>query len=237
MEPHILVGNSENLSSCSAHSSLGISYGLNNTTDLKKISYMSRWPGASEDAAKKTPTRIAYAAENDDLTSNTWGFDVKPKSVSYSWTKLLLDKNALPSEYDDLFSSREVDEGMMRLPSNRNARQVCEDFLHELYLHFIKEAKQTLGPEAYDVTPIYCWITLPAIWSEEAKHATLNAARRAGFGSRAMDQIHTIAEPEAAAIAVLKELATPETLNGVQVRFSRELLVEQIVLTWFSVWG
>lgn len=45
------------------------------------------------------------------------------------------------------------------------------------------------------------------MWSDEAKHLTLKAARRAGFGSRkgnVQDTICFIPEPEAAAIAALR---------------------------------
>jgi len=69
----------------------------------------------------------------------------------------------------------------------------------------------------YDMTPMECWITLPAIWSEEAKDATLNAAKKAGFGGRPIDEVYTIAEPEAAAIATLKRYSGPNTLNSVKV--------------------
>lgn len=47
------------------------------------------------------------------------------------------------------------------------------------------------------------WITVPAMWSDAAKTATIEAAQAAGFGSRVMDTIHIITEPEAAALSVL----------------------------------
>ncbi|KAF7866851.1 hypothetical protein EAF04_005692 [Stromatinia cepivora] len=60
-----------------------------------------------------------------------------------------------------------------------------------------------------------CWVTLPAVWSEEAKDATLKAAKNAGLGKRPGDEIYTIAEPEAAAIATLKEYAKSDALNPI----------------------
>jgi hypothetical protein len=62
-----------------------------------------------------------------------------------------------------------------------------------------------------------CWITLPAIWSDEAKDATLAAAKKAGFGNRVGDEVFTIAEPEAAAIATLKGYAAPNAPNPIKV--------------------
>ncbi len=74
----------------------------------------------------------------------------------------------------------------------------------------------------FENTPMDCWITLPAIWSDEAKDATLKAAKRAGFGNRPYDEVFTIAEPEAAAIATLKRYSGSgsDVLNPVKVRFA-----------------
>jgi hypothetical protein len=74
----------------------------------------------------------------------------------------------------------------------------------------------------FDITPMECWITLPAIWIEEAKDATLKAAKNAGFGGRSIDEVFTITEPEVAAIATLKRYSGPNTLNSVKVRPFRE---------------
>jgi len=107
--------------------------------------------------------------------------------------------------------------GMMQLPHFRDAEGVCEDFLHEVFLYVSSKLRQQMSDSTYENTPMECWITLPAIWSEEAKDATLNAARRAGFGSRPEDDIFTIAEPEAAAIATLKKYSGPDALNPIKV--------------------
>ncbi|KAK6611329.1 hsp70 protein-like protein [Botrytis cinerea] len=170
----------------------------------------------NENGQRKIPSRFAYAKENTILKKNAWGSEVGPRHTSCSWTKLLLDKNAVFGEDDDIISKLVIDDGMMHLPSHRDCKGVCEDFLQKLYVSFSGYAERTLGKDTFRMSPIDCWITLPAIWSDEAKHATLNAAKRAGFATNPMDQIHTIAEPEAAAIATLKELAAPGTLNAVQ---------------------
>ena len=41
-------------------------------------------------------------------------------------------------------------------------------------------------------------ITVPAVWSEKAKHLTATCAADAGMGSQ--NQLHIVSEPEAAAI-------------------------------------
>jgi hypothetical protein len=155
--------------------------------------------------------------ENRYIACNKWGFKVEPRLISYSWTKLLLDKGAMDGEYDDPALSATIGQGMMQLPRFRDAPGVCEDFLHELYLHLTAHLTQQMSTATYALTPMECWITLPAIWSDAAKDATLKAARKAGFGSRPGDEVFTIAEPEAAAILVLKKFSGSNKLNAVKV--------------------
>ncbi|KAF7955613.1 hypothetical protein EAE96_004539 [Botrytis aclada] len=193
----------------------GIILGLSTMKEEDGFRYLSPCT-FDETEMKKVPSRIAYARENTNSATDTWGFGVKPNQTSCSWTKLLLDKNAAFGEYDDVISKIVIDEGMMHLPSHRDCNGVCEDYLHSMYVEFAAYAKRKFGPDVFKMSPIDCWITFPAIWSDEAKHATLSAARRVGFATNPMDQIHTIAEPEAAAVATLKELAAPETFNAVQ---------------------
>lgn len=47
-------------------------------------------------------------------------------------------------------------------------------------------------------------LTVPAVWSDSAKNATLQAAERAGMGNR--HDLKLISEPEAAAIYTLKAI-------------------------------
>lgn len=189
------------------------------TTDKSNIDdiiVIMDWPYGGGPVAK-TPTRIAYASENPRLPKNKWGFDVDPKLISYSWTKLLLDNNARAGEHDDPALSDLVGPGTLKLPDFRDAAGVCEDFLREVYTFVSNKLKKRFTEDTMQSTPMQCWITLPAIWSDEAKDATLAAAKRAGFASKAGDEIFTISEPEAAAIATLKKYAMPNAVNAIKV--------------------
>ncbi|KIN04334.1 hypothetical protein OIDMADRAFT_159767 [Oidiodendron maius Zn] len=194
----------------------GVSYITTHKSDIKEVNIITAWPGELTIPHWKVPTRISYKRENPKLSKNKWGFEVDPKFISYSWTKLLLDKNALVGEYDDPALADMVGQGMMKLPDFRKAEEVCEDFLHELYIYLTSKLCEEMTEKTYDTTPMECWITLPAIWSDEAKDATLNAAKKAGFGSRPDDAIFTIAEPEAAAIATLKMYSGFNALNQIK---------------------
>jgi hypothetical protein len=206
-----------------------VSYVTTDKSDIQDISIISSWPG-EQHTSWKTPTRIAYARENPRIEKNRWGFQVSPKLISYSWTKLLLDKNAAVGEHDDpaLFNMEES--GMLRLPQFRQAAGVCEDFLHEVYNHVSDKLCGQMTKLTFDTTPMECWITLPAIWSDEAKDATLAAAKKAGFGNRANDEVFTIAEPEAAAIATLRNYSGPGALNAVKVFLHLDPLIAYMLI-------
>jgi len=74
-----------------------------------------------------------------------------------------------------------------------------------------------MTPEVFNITPIECYLTIPAIWTDNTKNATRQAALNAGFGSRPLDTVRMITEPEAAVIATLKYDLKPGSVNEVKV--------------------
>jgi molecular chaperone DnaK (HSP70) len=165
------------------------------------------------------PSRIAYAHENSkfELTQNAWGYEVDPTMISCSWTKLLLDQRAMNSLHDDPALQLAVDQGMLRTPNNYTAQQVCSDFLKEIHKYMTARLIKQLSKQVLDSTPVDCWLTVPAVWSDHARNATRAAAHKAGFGSRPQDTINIISEPEAGAIAALHRFMQPGSLNGLRV--------------------
>lgn len=165
------------------------------------------------------PSRIAYAHENSkfELTRNAWGYEVDPTMISCSWTKLLLDQRAMESLHDDPALQLAVDQGMLRTPNNYTAQQVCSDFLEEIHKYMTARLVKQLSKQVLDSTPVDCWLTVPAVWSDNARNATRAAAHTAGFGSRPQDTINIISEPEAGAIAALHKFMQPGSLNGLRV--------------------
>jgi molecular chaperone DnaK (HSP70) len=122
-----------------------------------------------------------------------------------------------------------IDDGRLRLPAHRTAQGVATDFMRALYKLLEHTLIKEFGPSVVDSTPIDCWVTVPAVWSDQAQNSTKLAALEAGFGSRAQDTISVITEPEAAAIAVLKNMTQPEALN--KPRASCLTLLDRIELT------
>jgi hypothetical protein len=152
---------------------------------------------------------------------------------SYSWTKLLLDQNALRSENDDPGLQRAVAGGVMRLPRGKTAKDVVGDYLRGIYKMFMDAIVEKLGgSDILKITPMEFWLTVPAIWSDEAKAATRAAAKAAGFGSRPGDEINLIPEPEAAAHLALKS-SIHHTSDLVKVTDSASCSMFVISLTYF----
>lgn len=151
---------------------------------------------------------------------NAWGYEVLPGMKSYSWTKLLLDKKALRAEGDDPGLQKAIADGVMRLPPGKRAEDVVADYLRGIYKMFMNVIVDRLGgSDLLDITPMEFWLTVPAIWTDEAKITTREAAKAAGFGSRPGDEINLIPEPEAAAHLALKS-SIRHTSDLVQVNNS-----------------
>ncbi|KAL4733033.1 hypothetical protein BDV11DRAFT_200880 [Aspergillus similis] len=196
----------------------GASYVSSKATDISEIVVITNWPGPSRDidTVYKTPSRIAYAAENPRLNKDRWGFQVEPGMVSYSWTKLLLDRGTPLTKYDDSALEKASNIGIMLLPENKSPEDIVGQYLANVYEHILKKIGKSITEETLQNTPIEFWFTVPAIWSDRAQLATRDAARRAGFAGtlhRPSDRLFLITEPEAAAIAVLSKYAS-STLGG-----------------------
>ncbi|KAF2137317.1 uncharacterized protein K452DRAFT_341303 [Aplosporella prunicola CBS 121167] len=157
---------------------LGISYVTSNEKSFDKIEVINQWPGTPE-SVFKVPTRIAYAFENENLTTNQWGYTATPNMEPYLWTKLLLDRNTKLTDYDDPTLDDLLGKGIMRLPESKSAREVCSNFLKCLCEHMVAVLTKKYSSRIFDITPVEVWITLPAIWSDAARDATKSAAMSA----------------------------------------------------------
>lgn len=195
---------------------LGVSYVPTNMS-ARDVVVISNWPGPGRflDTNWKTPSRIAYGAENGGSASNVVGFQVTAKMKSYTWFKLRLDRSAA-TMYDDPDLRQSEGDGVMKLPRGKNATQTCGEYLKEIYSFTMTLLDRRFSAEVLRITPIEFWFTVPAIWSDAAKSSTQQAARIAGFGARPGDQINLIPEPEAAAIATLSNV----TVGGSEVQIS-----------------
>lgn len=81
------------------------------------------------------------------------------------------------------------------LPSDprHSAEQLTADYLGALKTHLLYMLQRQLGDLQAKETPLQFILTVPAVWSDEAKEKTLQAAEKAGLGSHA--PILMISEP------------------------------------------
>ncbi|KAI9665852.1 MAG: hypothetical protein M1821_003786 [Bathelium mastoideum] len=191
------------------------------------IDVIKTWPGGNGITSDKVPTEIAYDVDSSTPTSaatsprasttlspkpssNTlnsipspggirWGFQFKPESPRLRCIKLFLDRNQkLPhfvSPLDTAAQLRRYDKTVM---------DAVSDYLTQLYTHTLDTLTRRYGASFVQSTRLEFVLTVPAVWSDAAKNATLHAAERAGLGSR--HELRLISEPEAAAVYTLKAI-------------------------------
>ena len=132
-----------------------------------------------------------------------WGFQLRPDEQRLRCMKLFLDhRQQLPS-----FVSRSDIKTRLR-KAKRDARTVVADYLGKLYDHMMAELTRRYGSLFIETTRLQWILTVPAVWSDAAKDATLQAAKQAGMGP----ELTLISEPEAAAVYALQAVQ-PQTLN------------------------
>ena len=86
--------------------------------------------------------------------------------------------------------------------SGKDAVAVVGDYLSEIYKHMQEQLTRGYGALFMRTTDIQWILTVPAIWSDAAKDATLTAARKSGMGP----ELTLISEPEAAAVYTLQAI-------------------------------
>lgn len=174
-------------------------------SDARDVEVISDWSGSARnnEMLEKVPSRIAFAYENEGMDKDKWGYQVEPGMKSYSWTKLLLDRDAATTQFDSDVLSGKIQKEFFVLPAEMNAEEVAAAYLSHLYQYTIEKLTKLYTDKIMKVTTIDFWFTKPATWRDSSDDATRAAAEIAGFGSRPGDRLFMITEPEAAAMAIL----------------------------------
>ncbi|RPB14079.1 actin-like ATPase domain-containing protein [Morchella conica CCBAS932] len=166
----------------------------NFTGAQEDVIIIREWPGhrwlQALRSSDKVPSEIVY----DSLGEvSKWGFQIKTGEERLAWIKLLLE----PTKY---ISNNRTINSTRSLIFDQNTKEpvdVVADYLTCLRKHAIHCIQNTYGKAFVDATPIDYILTVPAIWSDNAKELTLQAAETAGFGDRTTLQL--VSEPDAAA--------------------------------------
>lgn len=179
------------------------------TSTPDDIEIIKTWPGSNGITSDKVPTEIAYDfpanAPADSDPKVKWGFQFKPEESRLRCIKLFLDRSQkLP------FYVSPLDTAAQLKRFNKNVVDAVSDYLTQIYKHTMDTLTRRYGESFMASTKVEFVLTCPAVWSDAAKNTTLQAAERAGMGSRS--DIQMISEPEAAAVYTLKAIQ-PNNLN------------------------
>ncbi|KAI7818930.1 hypothetical protein BC939DRAFT_400922 [Gamsiella multidivaricata] len=140
----------------------------------------------------KVPTISLYKLDSPDFLD--WGYPARAVMMTPNAKKhLLLSKFKL--QLDD------QQENIEPLPLGIKPLDAISDYLCKFHAHVVKEAMKNFG-STYDQSHIQYCLTVPAMWSDRAKHVMRLAAVRAGM-IREDDPAHRliiVSEPEAAAM-------------------------------------
>ncbi|KAI9793023.1 MAG: hypothetical protein M1833_000844 [Piccolia ochrophora] len=196
------------------------------TSTPDDVEVIKTWPGGNGITSDKVPTEIAYDSptsngptganaassstssltnppvqqDGDSSGSNIkWGFQFKPEESRLRCIKLFLDRNQkLPHFVSPLETANQLRQ------YDRNVMDAVSDYLTQIYKHTIDTLTRRYGESFMSMTKVEFVMTVPAVWSDAAKNATLQAAERAGMGKQ--HELRLISEPEAAAVYTLKAI-------------------------------
>lgn len=123
---------------------------------------------------------------------------------SFRWIKILLEEN---HKYIMMVEPVKNSNTLLR-KIDKTAQEVVADYLKLLWDYTIDDIRK-LHPDYKDIFALRAVLTVPAMWSPAAKDKTLQAAKIAGMPAN----IKLVTEPEAAALATLKDKARENQLK------------------------
>jgi molecular chaperone DnaK (HSP70) len=171
----------------------GVSWAVNGGN--KTVRLITDWPmtNSAVGNSDKVPTRISYK----NGRPHSWGNSVKSTEECFRWFKLLLDpKHKLANQAQAARTSSNL---LGKL--NKKVEDVAADYLRMVWQYAKDDVQRKQGDNWESIYTLRVVLTVPAIWSAAAKERTLSIAKAAGLP----DSISLVSEPEAAALAVLKE--------------------------------
>ncbi|EAT85318.2 hypothetical protein SNOG_07852 [Parastagonospora nodorum SN15] len=176
------------------------------------IDIIKTWPGGNGITSDKVPTEIGYSEATTQSGSTSsletftrpaqtikWGFQFKPEETRLRCVKLFLDRNQkLPCFVSPLETAAQLRK------YEKTVMEAVSDYLAQIYKHTMETLTRRYGQAFMGMTMVQFVLTVPAVWSDSAKDATLKAAEKAGMGKR--HELQLISEPEAAAVYTLKAI-------------------------------
>ncbi|KAG9845340.1 actin-like ATPase domain-containing protein, partial [Aureobasidium melanogenum] len=202
-------------------SAIGIAYPGSLETALE-ITVLKDWPGSNGITSEKVPSEIAYELIKQGVKRDSsgeqisgsgpsaheikWGFEIGPNDTRLRYLKLRLDER---QEYPPSVTKETLDALLEQ--SGVSTEQAVSDYMSMVF----KQAKDAMilkfGEAMVSNTTIKIVLTVPAVWSDAAKDATLRAAERAGLGTNTC----MISEPEAASAYAISSINQKQKILSV----------------------
>ncbi|KAG8627117.1 hypothetical protein KVT40_004600 [Elsinoe batatas] len=170
--------------------------------DINKTHVITKWPSASGITTEKEPTQFNYHA---DGTLNKVGYSIPPDQDRIRCIKLMIENSQPMPE----FTSRENIEAQLAA-AGKTPVEALADYLREQDKTVRVQLVDRFQKHVVGRTKIEHVFTVPAIWSDVVKDATLQAVKLAGLG----DDIQMVSEPEAAAVYALTAMGVHELKVG-----------------------
>jgi len=154
---------------------------------------------------EKVPSSICY----ENGKPHRWGYRAESDDNALKWIKVLLETS--PRFAEKVALVEKSNELLQRL--NKKADEVVADYLRFLWQYTDADIIAFKGSGYTSRYDLQVFLTVPAIWSDEAKERVLSAGKAAGLPQN----VTCISEPEAAALYVLRKRADE---NDIQVQES-----------------
>ncbi|KAK4446880.1 actin-like ATPase domain-containing protein [Podospora aff. communis PSN243] len=175
-----------------------------------KVSAVMSWPGAEGQSVPKIPTLINYGGEGLDGQGFTWGASVSRLDNNIVGVKLLLDPQQEQPKY---LPAKNIHEAVRELP--KPAVKIAADFIGAVYKHALGEIAKRVPKRYFDICEKHFVLSVPAVWSDKAKNATLEFTQAAKLAG--LDPITLIKAPEAAALYTMRDLDLAVNVDDVYV--------------------
>ncbi|KAL7819007.1 hypothetical protein V8C26DRAFT_434149 [Trichoderma gracile] len=156
---------------------------------------------------EKAPTAISYTDQGEEAP--LWGYAAPIGESTLKWFKLcLLDEEDIPQS---LRGSAHIQTAKASLAkTGSHAVDVIGDYLRELWKYSLSFIERAEGASMVQLSAFRVVVTLPAIWPAYAQFRMREAIEKAGIlGPRGVADttLEFISEPEAAALATLKDMS------------------------------
>jgi molecular chaperone DnaK (HSP70) len=169
----------------------------------KDIRLITDWPHPESRLPNNEKVLSSICYKNGK--PSRWGYKAELGDNSLKWIKVLLEPS--PRFAEKVALIKKSNELLQRL--NKTADDVVADYLRLLWQYTLKDIRESKGSDYASKFDLQVFLTVPAIWSDEAKNRVLSAGKAAGLPPNTT----CISEPEAAALYVLRKRAEENAIK------------------------